>query len=170
MDSPDQSPAERAHRILSAHNLPDLLYGAIVAGSVLAVSSVHVESDAHVAIATAVVTAIYWLAHVYVEAVGNRFRDRDHTMRFRVVEAMRDSLEVLAGAVVPILVFVVARWFTGDVEVAATIALWATVALLVAAGAGTAYLAGVRGWLLILESAVSGVFGVLVIVLKYFLH
>jgi hypothetical protein len=42
--------------------------------------------------------------------------------------------------------------------------------ILVAAGAGAGYLAGVRGWPLILESAVSGAFGVLVIVLKYFLH
>jgi hypothetical protein len=91
-------------------------------------------------------------------------------MRFRVVEAMRDSLEVLAGAVAPILVFVLARLFTADIELAATIALWATVAILVVAGAGTAYLAGVRGWLLILESAISGAFGVLVIALKYFLH
>ena len=170
MDSPNQSPAERAHRILSAHNLPDLLYGAIVAGSVLAVSSVHVESGARVALATAAVTVIYWLAHVYVEAVGNRFRDREHTMRFRVVEAMRDSAEVLAGAVAPIVVFVVARFFTADIELAATIALWATVLILLTAGAGAGYLAGVRGWALVLESAVSGAFGVLMIVLKYFLH
>ena len=166
----DPEHAVRARRLLLRHNAPDLLYGAIVAGSVLAVASVHVESGTHVAVAASVVTIIYWLAHVYVEAVGNRYRDRERTIHARFVDAMRESIEVLFGAVAPIAVFVLARLLTHDVEAAATIALWVTVVMLVAAGAASAYLAGVRGWRLVLEAAVGGSFGVLVILLKYLLH
>ncbi len=162
--------SERARRVLLAHNAPDLLYGAIVAGSVLAVASVHVEDGTSVALAAAVVTAIYWLAHVYVESVGNRYRDRDHSIHARVLDSMRDSVEVLAGATAPILVFVVARLLTADVQQAAEIALWVTVAMLIVAGAGSAYLAGVRGWRLWVEALVAGSFGMLVILLKYLLH
>jgi hypothetical protein len=155
---------------LRAHNAPDLLYGAIVAGSVLAVSSSHAEDSARVAAATAVVTAIYWLAHVYVEAIGGGFRDHGKPMRRRVVESMRDSIELLAGAMPPIVVFLLAKLLGADVQTAALTALWFTVALLVAAGFGAAYLAGVRGWPLLVESLVAGSFGVLVILLKFLLH
>lgn len=161
---------ERVRRVLRAHNAPDLLYGAIVAGSVLAVSSAHAEETAHVALATALVTAIYWLAHVYVDAVGGRFRDRDHAIHLRIVDSMRDALEVLAGALPPMVVFLIARLFEADVQLSALIALWFTVAMLLVAGAGAAYLAGVRGWMLVLESLIAGSFGILVIALKYLLH
>ena len=66
--------------------------------------------------------------------------------------------------------FGVGKLFAADVEHAAFIALWFTAALLVVAGAGSAYLAGVRGWPLVLESTISGLFGVLVVGLKYLLH
>jgi hypothetical protein len=166
----EPSGAERIQRALTAHNAPDLLYGAVVAGSVLAISSAHAPSSGHVALITAVVTAIYWLAHVYVEAIGNRFQDSAGSMVGRVLGSMRESVEVLFGCVPPIAVFSVAKVLGADISTAALIALWFTVGLLLAAGAGAAYLAGVRGWPLVLESAISGLFGVLVILLKYLLH
>jgi hypothetical protein len=169
-DSTPHSGTERAHRLVNAHNAPDLLYGAIVAGSVLAVSSAHVPESAHVALAASLVTAIYWLAHVYVEAVGNRFRDREHAIHSRLLLSMRESIEVLFGSVPPILVFLLARAFGADVSHAAQIALWFTVVLLIVAGASAAYLAGARGLALVLEAMVAGAFGVLVILLKYLLH
>lgn len=164
------SGAERVRGVLLSHNAPDLLYGAIVAGSVLAVSSAHADDTARVAAATAVVTAIYWLAHVYVDVIGDRFRDRERPMQRRIAQAMHDSLELLAGALPPILVFLGAKFLGADVQTAAQIALWFTVAMLLVAGAGAAYLAGVRGWTLVLESLVAGSFGLLVILLKYLLH
>jgi hypothetical protein len=162
--------ADRAHRILRAHNAPDLLYGAVVAGSVLAISSAHAPDSTRVAIATIGVVAIYWLAHVYVDAVGNRFGDPEHSIHARLVDSMRDSVEVLIGSVPPVAVFLVAKLFGADTSTAAWIALWFTVVLLIVAGAGAAYLAGARGWPLILESAIAGGFGMLVIGLKYLLH
>jgi hypothetical protein len=157
-------------RLLRAHNAPDLMYGAIVAGSVLAVSSSHADESAHVAFATALVTAIYWLAHVYVEAIGGGFRDQENAMSRRIVLAMRESIELLVGAVPPVLVFLLAKLLGADVQTAALTALWFTVALLVVAGFGAAYLAGVRGWPLVVESLIAGSFGVLVILLKFLLH
>ena len=169
-DPADESGSERVRGVMLSHNAPDLLYGAIVAGSVLAVSSAHAEDSARVALATALVTAIYWLAHVYVEAIGDRFRDRERPMHRRITEAMRNSVELLVGALPPILVFLGAKLLGADTQTAAQIALWFTVAMLLVAGAGAAYLAGVRGWLLVVESLVAGSFGLLVILLKYLLH
>jgi hypothetical protein len=169
----DQAAGQGDHRVgrlLRAHNAPDLMYGAIVAGSVLAVSSSHADESAHVAAATALVTAIYWLAHVYVDAIGGGFRDQGNSMPRRIVLAMRESIELLVGAVPPVLVFLLAKLLGADVQTAALAALWFTVALLAVAGFGAAYLAGVRGWPLVVESLVAGSFGVLVILLKFLLH
>jgi hypothetical protein len=161
---------DRVRGLARSHNAPDLLYGAIVAGSVLAVSSAHADETAHVALATALVTLIYWLAHVYVEAIGGRFTDVHQPIHRRIGEAMRDAVEVLIGAVPPVLIFLLARVAGADVQSAAQIALWITVGLLMAAGAAAAYLAGQRGWPLALESLIAGCFGLLVIALKYLLH
>ncbi len=77
---------------------------------------------------------------------------------------------MLVGSLPPIVVFLLARLAGAEVTVAALIALWFTVGLLIAAGGTAAYLAGVRGWLLVLEAFVAGGFGVVVILLKYALH
>ncbi|HET9649145.1 MAG TPA: hypothetical protein VFP34_13085 [Microlunatus sp.] len=168
--TPATSGTERAHRLLRSHDAPDLLYGAVVAGSVLAVSSAHAPSSTPVALATIGVTLIYWLAHVYVDAVGNRYRDQGRSMVSRVAESMRDSREVLVGCIPPIAIFLIAKLFGADTSTAALVALWFTAILLVAAGAGAAYLAGVRGLPLVIESAISGMFGLLVVGLKFLLH
>lgn len=91
-------------------------------------------------------------------------------MHRRIVNAMRESRELLAGALPPIAVFLGARLLGADVQTAAQVALWFTVGLLVLAGAGAAYLAGVRGRMLVAESLIAGGFGLLVILLKYLLH
>jgi hypothetical protein len=165
-----RSAAPDARAITLPKRIPELLYGAVVTGSILAVSSLHGSSSEHVAIATGVVAIVYWLAHVYVDAVGGRFHDLEHSTLERLGEALRTNTEVLVGSLPPIAVFLVARILGAEVETAAEIALWFTVAILTCAGATAAFLAGVRGWRLVLETAVAGCFGLVVILLKYLLH
>lgn len=162
--------AQQARRRLMARRIPDLLYGGVVAGSVLAISSIHAPGGEHVALATAGVTVVYWLAHVYVEAVGGRFEDQENATHVRLATAVKDNVEVLIGAVPPIVVFLLARLLGLDVRGAAWVALWFTFAMLTFAGALAAYLAGARRWALVAEASLAGVFGLLVILLKYALH
>jgi len=157
-------------RHVHARAAPELLYGAVVTGSVLAVSAAHAETADRVAIGAAGVALIYWLAHVYVDAIGGRFADAEHTMNQRLVEALRTNTGVLVGSIPPILVFVLARLVGFDVVTASFVALWFTVVLLAAAGAYAASRAGARGWALALETATAAGFGLVVILLKYLLH
>ncbi|MCB7135228.1 hypothetical protein [Cellulosimicrobium marinum] len=149
---------------------PELLYGAVVTGSVLAVSSTHAQTGDRVAIGAAVVAAIYWLAHVYVDAVGGRFTDPEHSTGQRLAEALRTNTGVLVGSVPPILVFIGARALGIDVPGAAFVALWFTVAVLAGTGAYAAARAGDRGWRLVGETCVAAGFGLVVILLKVLLH
>jgi hypothetical protein len=162
--------ARESRRLVLARKMPELLYGAVVSSSILAISSLHGPTTEHVAIATLAVTVTYWLAHVYVDAIGGRFEDAEHSTHSRVGHALRENTEILIGALPPILIFLLGQLLGFSVSGAAWIALWFTVALLTGAGAYAAHLAGVRGSALLIETLVGGLFGLIVIALKYFLH
>jgi len=164
------SDARDARRLALAKKVPELLYGALVSAAVLAMSSLHGPTADRVAIATIGVTATYWLAHVYVDAVGGRFEDADHSTHVRLARALRENTGILVGALPPILVFIAGQLFGLDVSDAAWLALWFTVALLTAVGGYAASLAGARGVELVVETVLAGSFGLIVIVLKYVLH
>jgi hypothetical protein len=123
-----------------------------------------------VAIATVGVSITYWLAHVYVDAIGGRFEDTEHATHHRLRHALVNNTEVLIGSLPPILVFLLGRLLGLEIPGAAWLALWFTVALLTGAGAWAAHRAGVRGRDLMIETVVAGTFGLIVIVLKYVLH
>lgn len=163
-------PAAGVRRHLALSHVPEMLYGAVVAASVLAVASVHAPTGDRVVLVTGAVALVYWLAHVYVDAVGGRFTDPHHSTGTRLLRALNDNWSVLFGAVPPITVLVVLRAFGAGPEAAAWAALWFTVALLVGVGAVAAWRAGARGWALAGEVLVAGGFGLLVVLLKYALH
>src|SRR5947209_2794694 len=145
--------AREARRRRLAGQAPELLYGAVVSASILAVSSLHGPTTQHVAIATIAVSVTYWLAHVYVDAIGGRFHDREHAAHHRLLKALRENREILVGALPPILVFLIGRLLGLGITGSAWLALWFTVALLTGTGAYAAHLAGVRGKDLVIETA-----------------
>lgn len=148
----------------------DFLYGAVVSGFMLAVSSTHDASSDFVILAVAGVLVGYWAAHVYVSAIGGRFRDSDHTIAERLRLASSEEVWVLIGGVPALAVFLVGRVFGLGVTDSALIALWFTVLMLGVVGHLAAHRAGVRGWALTVETVVAGAFGLLIIGLKTLLH
>ena len=148
----------------------DFLYGAVVSGFMLAVSSTHDASSDFVMLAVAGVLVGYWAAHVYVSAIGGRFRDAEHTITERLRLASSDEVWVLIGGVPALGVFLVGRVLGLDVVDAALIALWFTVLMLAVVGHLAAHRAGVRGWALTAETGVAGAVGLLIIGLKTLLH
>ncbi|WP_159794268.1 hypothetical protein [Puerhibacterium puerhi] len=162
--------AAARHRRLALPHVPEMLYGAVVTASVLAVFSAHAPETAGVVVATAAVAVVYWLAHVYVDAVGGRFVDPAHPTHVRLATSLAQNWSVLIGSAPPILVLLLARALGAGAQTAAWVALWFTIAMLVAAGGAAAYRAGARGGALVAEALVAGAFGVLVVLLKYALH
>jgi hypothetical protein len=148
----------------------DFLYGAIVAGFMLAVSSTHDASSDFVVLAVAGVLIIYWAAHVYVSALGGRFRDADHSIIQRLRLASSEEVWVLIGGVPALVVFLVGRVLRLGVADSALVALWFTVLMLGVVGHLASHRAGVRGWALTLETVIAGAFGLLIIGLKSLLH
>ncbi len=136
---------EQPQRVLRAEKVSELLYGAVVSASILAISSLHGPTSDRVALASLGVCITYWLAHVYVDAVGGRFRDPDHSAHARLRRALIGNTEILVGSLPPIIVFVLGQVLGLGISGSAWLALWFTVAMLTGTAAYAAHLAGVRG-------------------------
>jgi len=159
----------RVGRFLHSKGPAEVLYGALVSSVVLAATSAGAQSGELVALATAMVSVTYWLAHVYADAVGGRFYDTDHSTHHRLRHALKNNTGVLLGSAPVLVVFIFGRLIGLDVHDSAFLALWFTVAGLAAAASFAAHRAGVRGWTLLGETALAAGFGMLVILLKLIL-
>jgi hypothetical protein len=147
-----------------------LLYGALIAASVLATASAHVEDFAHVAFSTLFVLGVYWLAHVYIEAQSLQVAgDRRGFPRRLAHMAVRES-SVIKGGLPATAVYVLVDALGASTKNAAATAVYFSVAVLVYVGYLTARRAGRHGWASVLDAAVGGAFGVIVIVAKTLLH
>jgi hypothetical protein len=168
-----------------------LLYGAVVCGGALAAISAHSDETPRVALATFSVVVVYWLSHVYVHVLSERLagtqaeEDREHvpggaggsapeTERRRAPRSLsRDfTLEtgVLKGGLPALVVYVAASALGAEPSTAGFIALGALTLLLLVVGYLGAFRAGLRGPAAALEASGAGLFGLLMIGLKAFLH
>ena len=159
----------RVGRFLHSKGPAEMLYGALVSSVVLAATSAGAQTGELVALATALVSVTYWLAHVYADAIGGRFEDTDHSTHHRLRHALKNNTGVLLGSLPVLVVFLIGRLIGLDVQDSAFLSLWFTVAMLAAVAAFAAHRAGVRGAALLGETALAAGFGMLVIVLKLIL-
>jgi hypothetical protein len=162
--------AATARRIAEVPDPAGLLYGALIAASVLATASAHEGTFGHVALATAMVLGVYWLAHVYIEAQTLQASgDARHFLR-RLAHTAREELSVVKGGLPAIVVFVVVDRAGASTTTAAAVAVYFSVLVLFGAGYLTAHHAGRRGWPGLLDAGGAALFGVLVILMKALLH
>jgi hypothetical protein len=155
---------------LAAGNPSRLLYGAVVSSAVLAVVDAQQETPSSVLTAVASVLLVYWLVHVYVEALARRVTTPARGTRLMLRTALRHEASILLGGIPGLVVPGMAFLFGASVATAISIAQWVTVALLAGAGHVGGYLAGRTGWRLVADTAFAALVGVLTILLKTLLH
>jgi hypothetical protein len=147
-----------------------LLYGAIVSAAVLATVSAHAEGSEFVAVATAMVLVVYWMAHVYIDALSRQFDGDTRHFLLRLRTASGHETSVLKGGVPAILVYLAASAAGMAIASAAAAAVYFTIVLLAAVGYLGAHQAGLRGRAVLLEVAGAASFGVLIVAAKALLH
>ena len=147
-----------------------LLYGAIVSAAVLATVSAHAEGSEFVALATGVVLVVYWMAHVYIDALSRQFDGDTRHFLLRLRTSSAHETSVLKGGLPAIFVYVVASAAGMKIASAAATAVYLSVVLLAAVGYLGAHQAGLRGRAVLLEVAGAASFGVLIVIAKALLH
>jgi hypothetical protein len=146
------------------------IYGTLIAAAVLATKVEQDESGTDVVASCLVVLALYWLAHVYADVIAERLETDSRPGWRDIIHAAFRDWGMLRGALVPIAVFGGLNFLGVSVNAAGLTALWATVLLLGCWGLVAAIRAGAHGFELITESLMAASLGVLVVVLKVFIH
>ncbi len=113
---------------------------------------------------------MYWLAHAYADVLGRRLAVHERLTLRALGQALAEESAILRGAALPLAVLVLGWILGAGQETAITIALWSTVAALIA----FELIAGVRSHAtrgeLALDVAVGTTMGVAIIALKVILH
>ncbi len=144
------------------------VYGVIVGAAVLATS--HAPTAKAKATAVLVTLIVYWSAERYARLVAERIHTR-HRPGWRAVrQQLTTGWELVTTSAVPLVVLVVLRGLGAGLSAATMAALVGSTLLLCAAG----WEMGRHGQLTTAErlvsSAVAGLFGVVMILLKALLH
>lgn len=151
-------------------NTPGLIYGVLAVATVIAAESTRRETFAKLLVASAVVMALYWLAHAYSQYLGTRlFHVGDWTLREAATAVVHEAA-ILEGALLPMLALLGA-WIAGaSLEVGVTAALWCAGSELVV----LEVLASIRrhlGWkATAIETLVGVVMGLGILSVRVLLH
>ncbi len=151
-------------------NAGGAVYGAVMIAVLLAAEDALHEGYPATIEAAAIVLAVYWLTNLYAHALGARLQRREPLNLKLLWHSCLHELPILEGALVPVVVLLVA-WAAGlAVSSGASIALWTAAGTIVAleAAAGWRARQGPRDFWL--QIALGTVIGLALVGLKLVLH
>lgn len=144
------------------------IYGVIVSAAVMATA--HVTSALRMIVAVLLTLVIYWAAERYARIVAERIHEGQRPQWHTIREQLTTGWEMITASTVPLAVLIIAGLLGADLQAATLWALACSTALLCVAG----WHVGRAGRLTRLErlisTAVAGIFGVSLILLKTLLH
>jgi hypothetical protein len=141
------------------------IYGTIVTAAVLATGGNQLSTAALEA--TVLVTLlVYWLAEQYAELLGRHTHEGRLPAASQVGASLRESWPMVSASFLPLATLLVARVCGASTLGAASIALVATVILLVIHGHAAGKSAGLEGVRLAAVTAAAGLLGIMMVALK----
>jgi hypothetical protein len=145
------------------------IYGTIAAMAVIA-GAARQPSHGHLLGLTVATLFVFWLAHVYAEALAHHLRGAKRPDWSVIKAAMAEERTMLEAPVLLLLVLALGGTGLLDRHLAVRLALWVGVAQLVAWG--VVYARRQRwGWPTALTAgAVNGTFGLVIVVLEVLIH
>lgn len=151
-------------------NFAAAVYGSILAAGVVASLDVGHVSDGDMTIALAGTMFVFWLAHVWSEAIGDRMNDpRPYTWkRLRAVASWHWPM--VQASLGPLAALVLADLGVWSLNTAVTLALLISIAQLVGWGIAVGRRTFESWPAALLSGAVDGALGLMIVVLKTFVH
>lgn len=156
--------------LVPEQNPAGAVYGLIIVGALLAAESYNSESYLDAVASVAITVVVYWLAHAYSGALGERVQSGEALTPRSIGRALTHSWSVVRGATVPGLTLLTA-WIVGaSLRGAISAAVWSTVGALI----GLELLAGIRAKSepleLVIDCCVGACIGAAVLLLRALLH
>jgi hypothetical protein len=151
-------------------NFAAAVYGSILAAGVVASLDVGHVSDAGMTIALGGTMLVFWLAHVWSEAIADRMHDPSPYSWRRLRAAAAWHWPMVQAALGPLAALVLADVGAWSLDTAITVALAVSVAQLVGWGVTVGWRTFGSWPAALLSGAVDGLLGVVLIVLQTLVH
>ncbi|GAA1732331.1 hypothetical protein GCM10009809_29790 [Isoptericola hypogeus] len=148
---------------------PAYLYGLVITGSVLAAAPEDLGL-LRVAALLAGTLVVYWCAETYAHVIAARTHLRRTLAPHERREIAADGLPLVAACAIPGLVLLAEALLQVEPALAVDVALLVNLALLVVVGWRMSTASGLTGARRLVSTALAGLLGVAMIVLKLSLH
>jgi len=145
------------------------IYGTITAAAVIAAGAGHLPPGRLLA-ATVATLAVFWLAHVYAQALSHHLRAGTRMRWATITAAMAEERPMLEGPAPSLVLLLLGLLGVLREEAAVRLALWAGVAQLVIWGVAYARRQGWSWPAAMVAGTVNGTFGVAIVLLEVLLH
>jgi hypothetical protein len=147
-----------------------VVYGTLTIAALLAAESSLRETFPETLGSAAVVLALYWLAHAYADLLGHRLATGERLAAPALWRSLRHDWGIMRGGSLPLLALLIC-WIAGaGQETAVTVALWTSIASLLAFELLAGLRAQARPAELLLEGCVGAALGLGVLALRVILH
>lgn len=151
-------------------NLRAAIYGLIIVGALVAADRASHATYGKTVGAVALALILYWLAHSYAEFTSRRLAQRQPLGVRNLKQAALHELPMLSGAALPLLAILIAWMVHASLSNAISAALWTAAGGIVAVEVIAGIRAKLSGRELLIQSAVGGGLGLLVIAVHIVLY
>ncbi|MFE6965860.1 hypothetical protein ACFVAJ_12135 [Agromyces sp. NPDC057679] len=162
----------RDHLVRTAFVTEESVYGVVLVSGMIVVAGTHGSSSWEVFWIVAITVVVFWAAHVYAGTVSRHGLAIDHVMPLRQAfdAALNHSLGLLASALLPSLILLLGALRVVPDALTIWLALWAGVLVLAVLGFVAYRRRGAPLHKQLLGAVTTAAFGLVMIVLKAFIH
>jgi hypothetical protein len=151
-------------------NPAGLVYGTILAATLLAAEYSRRETYLTTVGAVVVALIMYWLALAYSEFTGRRLKDAEHFTLTAFWKAAKHENSVLMGAGVPIVVIIVCGIFGVDLASALEIGVYTAAGIIVVFEVLIGLWSDGAGIQLVWHTIIGILLGLMIVLLRVLLH
>ncbi|MGO8877685.1 MAG: hypothetical protein ACLQNG_18220 [Acidimicrobiales bacterium] len=159
-----------ARLVVPEENPAGVVYGTIVAGALLAAEAPRHETLPSTAGAVVVSLALYWIAHTYAHNAGDRAQTGSPWTVSRLLKSAGHEFNIIKGALVPLLVLLMAWAIGAGTSTAVRCALVSSVVMLFLVELTAALRSSRRPASVVLGVLVSVLLGLGVLTVNVLLH
>jgi hypothetical protein len=153
----------------NVRNVASEIYGLVVCSATLAAAAVS-GRESFVEVSVLVTVVVYWMAESYAQALARHGLKQAPLDWSDIRAILGDGWPMVSASFLPLVTLLVMGAFGAPVLVAVNVALAVAAVLLVGAGWTASRASGLRGWRLLMSTAMSAVFGLTMAGLKNLLH
>lgn len=151
-------------------NFAAAIYGSILVAALVSTLDAEHATASAMSIAVLTTMVVFWIAHVWADAIGERLAEPGPLSLARLRSLARVQWPIVESAAAPLVALLLAAAGVWSLHTGVDVALALSVLQLVAWGMATGLRASARWQVALLSGLVDGLLGVAIVALKTLVH